>query len=84
MFSQQIIMKESIIVDKNKIVSADVSKDLKAVFTKYGFTNTAVAFIAEAMEISIDEANDRWDAWMEDDVYTSLFNPILAGDGYDV
>lgn len=67
-------------MDKNKIVSADVSKDLKAVFTKYGFTNTAIAFIAQAMEITLDEANARWDEWMEDDFYTSLFNPIIAGD----
>ena len=67
-------------MDKEKLTGTNVSKELKAVFLKYGFTSTAIAFIAEAMEISMDEASDRWDAWMEDDFYTSLFNPILAGD----
>lgn len=67
-------------MNKDKIVNTDVVADLRAVFTKHGHTKTTIAFIAEVMEISIDEANKRWDEWMEDNFYFNLFNPIIAGD----
>lgn len=67
-------------MNKDKLIGTDVSADVRAIFAKYGFTKTATAFIAEIMEISIDEADARWDKWMDDNVYTSLFNPIIAGD----
>lgn len=67
-------------MSKDRFVGMDVVADLRAVFTKYGFTKTTIAFIAELMEISIDEADKRWDEWMEDNYYFNLFNPIIAGD----
>ena len=67
-------------MNKDRVVGMDVVADLRAVFTKYGYTKTIIAFIAETMEISIDEADKRWDEWMEDTYYFNLFNPIIAGD----
>jgi hypothetical protein len=67
-------------MNKDTIKERDVMTDLKAVFTKYGFTSTAVAFIAQVLEIDISEADKRWDDWMDDSYYNSLFNPIIAGE----
>ena len=67
-------------MNKDTIKERDVMTDLKNVFTKYGFTSTTVAFIAQAMEISYEEADKRWDDWMDDNYYHSLFNPIISGE----
>jgi hypothetical protein len=67
-------------MNKDIIKERDVMTDLKAVFSKYGVVSTSVAFIAQALEIDISEADKRWDAWMDDSYYTSLFNPVISGE----
>jgi hypothetical protein len=67
-------------MNKDTIKERDVMTDLKAVFSKYGVVSTSVAFIAQVLEIDISEADKRWDDWMDDSYYTSLFNPIIAGE----
>jgi hypothetical protein len=67
-------------MNKDTIKERDVMTDLKALFSKYGLVSTSVAFIAHALEIDISEADKRWDDWMDDSYYTSLFNPIISGE----
>jgi hypothetical protein len=67
-------------MNKDTIKERDVITDLKTLFSKYGVVSTSVAFIAQALEIDITEADKRWDDWMDDSYYTSLFNPIIAGE----
>ena len=70
-------------MNKDTIKERDVMKDLRALFSKYGVVSTSVAFIAQALEIDISEADKRWDAWMDDNYYTSLFNPIIASESLE-